>query len=83
MSELLQSANIDTCRESESSAAIIGGVVVAVVVISALTFIVIVVLVLRSRRRNYSTKDRYVMSHFAILHNSCVSESTSIDIVPL
>ena len=78
MSEILQSANIDTCSCSESDdlAAVIGGVVVAVSVISALTVIVIVVLVLRSHRRSYSTKERYGLNlQSFLIHNMCVSES--------
>ena len=83
MSEILQSANIDTCScsESDDSAAAIGGVVVAVSVISALTVIAIVVLVLRSRRRSYSTNDRYVTPECAkgSLCIAGVSQSLSID----
>ena len=63
MSELLHSANIDTCDCSKSnSAALIGGIVAAVefLLITALTVSVMVVPVLRRCRRSYSVKDRYV-----------------------
>ena len=87
MSELLQSANIDTCNCAEcSDPAVYGGALAPVTFLLIVAIIVIVVLVLRQCRRKYLVKGRYVkLTHFTadniLFHCTEVSQSMLLELL--